>query len=92
MALGIPTICSDMGTNREVIRHGQNGFLATTPEDWVNLLTHLIDNSEVRDKLGQMGRKTVEDNYSMRVCAQLFADVVYETIAKNEKKKFAEEF
>lgn len=87
MALGIPTVCSNVGTNREVIRHGENGFLAGKPEEWVDLLKELIDDAQLRARLGREGRKTVETGYSMKRCAQLFADVVYDTVGKEIKKK-----
>jgi glycosyltransferase involved in cell wall biosynthesis len=73
MAMGIPPVCSDAGANRELIRHGENGFLATTPEEWLKYLGMLIGNPAVCTRVGQEARKTVEDRYSMRRCAELFA-------------------
>jgi glycosyltransferase involved in cell wall biosynthesis len=80
MAMGIPTICSAIGTNCEVITHGQNGFLATTTEDWVGRINELVGSCELREKLGAAGRKTVEDSYSMDQCARSFAAVVRQAV------------
>lgn len=80
MALGIPAICTDIGANRDVIKHGENGFLATTPEEWLNYFETLIDNAELRIKLGNEARKTVVEDYSMESCAALFAQVVRKTV------------
>ena len=65
MALGIPTIMSPVGVNTEIIQDGVNGFLASSGEEWVEKLTLLIENPDLRKKLGDAGRKTVEEKYSV---------------------------
>jgi glycosyltransferase involved in cell wall biosynthesis len=80
MAMGIPAICSAVGANGEVVQHGENGLLATTPEQWLAHLEALIDDPALREKLGAAGRQTVEERYSMRRCAALFARVVRQTL------------
>jgi glycosyltransferase involved in cell wall biosynthesis len=77
MATGIPTICSAVGTNCEVIQHGKNGLLAATPDDWSTQLKLLATSPELRAQLGAAGRLTVEEKYSMLSCATAFADVVH---------------
>jgi len=86
MALGIPTVCSAVGANREVIRHGENGLLAGTPEEWMVNLKSLVDDPSLRERLGQAGRQTVEDRYSARRCAKAFAEVVRETIGERNAR------
>lgn len=81
MAMGIPAVCSAVGTNCEVIHHGQNGLLARTQDEWLDCLTTLIENADLRDQLGSAGRRTVEEHYSARRCAARFADVVREVVA-----------
>jgi glycosyltransferase involved in cell wall biosynthesis len=80
MAMGVPPVCSAIGANCEVIEHGKNGFLATTPEEWVRCLEFLIDDPSLRERLGRQARKTVEEKYSMRRCAELFARVVRDVV------------
>ncbi len=82
MSLGIPAVCTDMGANRDLIEQGENGFLAKTQEDWLKYFDLLIEDIELRKKLGDEARRTVVDNYSMKKCAELFADVVRETIKR----------
>lgn len=65
MALEIPTIMSPVGVNTEIIHDGENGFLATTEEDWLNKLGLLIQSEGLRKKLGKTGRQTVIDKYSI---------------------------
>jgi glycosyltransferase involved in cell wall biosynthesis len=66
MALEIPTVISPVGVNREIISDGVNGFLAASIDEWVGKLSLLIDDSELRIKVGQSGRKTVDDKYSVK--------------------------
>ena len=84
MGVGLPSICSAVGMNREVIEHGENGFLATTPSEWLTHLYALIDDVALRERLGRRGRRTVEEQYSMRHCAGLFAQVVREAVGTRE--------
>ncbi|MBS1807109.1 MAG: glycosyltransferase family 4 protein [Acidobacteria bacterium] len=83
MAMGIPTICSAVGMNREVIQHGQNGLLANTDEEWLHCLKTLIDDVALRKRLGDAGRKTIEERYSMQRCAALFANVIRDVVTKH---------
>lgn len=76
MAIGIPAVCSAVGANCEVIRHGENGLLAKTPEEWRLHIEALINDPDLRARLGRAGRRTIEERYSMRRCAGLFAEVV----------------
>jgi glycosyltransferase involved in cell wall biosynthesis len=69
MALGIPTVCSPVGVNSEIIRDGENGFLAATTDEWVEKLTLLLRSSDLRRELGRAGRATVESGYSVAVQA-----------------------
>jgi glycosyltransferase involved in cell wall biosynthesis len=84
MAMGIPPVCSDVGANRELIRHGENGFLATTSEEWLEHLLMLIGNPAARARVGHEARKTVEDRYSMRRCAELFARAARQVVLAKE--------
>lgn len=87
MAMGIPAICSSVGTNRDVIRHGENGFLASSTEEWISCFEALVDDSLLRSRLGDNARRTVELNYSMNLCAELFAAVVRETVDRRAGSK-----
>lgn len=64
MAMGIPTICSPVGVNTNIIQDDQNGFIAGTEDEWVEKLTRLLRSAELRQRLGHAGRVTVEEKYS----------------------------
>jgi glycosyltransferase involved in cell wall biosynthesis len=64
MALGIPTVCSPVGVNTDIIQDDQNGFMAGTEDEWVDKLSRLLRSHELRQRLGQAGRATIEQKYS----------------------------
>ena len=64
MGMGIPTVCSPVGVNSEIIQDGENGFLASTEDEWVDKLSRPLRSAELRRQLGQAGRTTVEQKYS----------------------------
>jgi glycosyltransferase involved in cell wall biosynthesis len=67
MACGVPVVVSPVGVNREIIRDGENGFLAATDEEWIEKLSLLARDEALRRRLGQKGRATVENHYSLRI-------------------------
>jgi glycosyltransferase involved in cell wall biosynthesis len=82
MAVGVPVVCSAVGTNRDVVVDGVNGFLARDTADWLPLVGRLIDDASLRARLGAGGRRTVERGYSAERSARLFASVVRECVAE----------
>ncbi len=64
MALGIPTVCSPVGVNTDIIQDDQNGFIAASEDEWVEKLSRLLQSHELRRRLGHAGRITVEQKYS----------------------------
>ena len=72
MALSIPTIMSPVGVNKEIIKDGENGFLASVDSDWMDKLSQLIESAEIRKKMGEKGRETVEKNYSVNALKNLY--------------------
>lgn len=69
MAIGIPAVASPVGVNAEIVRDGENGYLAGSDEEWVERLTSLIDDAALRRQMGLAGRETVERDYSLTVTA-----------------------
>lgn len=65
MAMGVATVMSPVGVNRDIIDHGRNGLLASTPDEWLQALRSLIGDAALRRRLGDEGRKTIEQRYSI---------------------------
>ena len=66
MAIGIPFVATAYGTNYRIMQHGVQGFMALTNEEWIDSIIKLIDDVDLRRKMGLAGRKTVEDLYSVK--------------------------
>lgn len=65
MALNIPTLMTPVGVNTDIVKNDINGYLPKTEEEWVQVLSMLIDNPGKRKEVGDNGRKTVEVEYSV---------------------------
>jgi glycosyltransferase involved in cell wall biosynthesis len=91
MALGVPTVCSPVGVNTEIVRDGENGLLASTDDEWVEKLSGLLRSASERARLGRAGRETVEARYSAVVQAprvyEVFASVVREASRRGRELK-----
>jgi glycosyltransferase involved in cell wall biosynthesis len=66
MAIAIPFVATAYGTNYRIMQHGEQGFMALSEEEWIECIIKLIDEVELRKKMGIAGRKTVEDFYSVK--------------------------
>jgi glycosyltransferase involved in cell wall biosynthesis len=76
MAVGVPAVASPVGVNSRIIEEGVNGFLALNDEEWVEKLNILINDPGLRAAMGENGRRTVEERYSLAVNAPLFLDAI----------------
>jgi glycosyltransferase involved in cell wall biosynthesis len=65
MALEIPAVASPVGVNCTFIEHGVNGYLCSSNEEWILVLQKLILDTENRKKIGEAGRQTVIQQYSV---------------------------
>jgi glycosyltransferase involved in cell wall biosynthesis len=66
MALAIPALVSPVGVNTEIVQHGINGFICSTPEEWLKNIEALIENPLLRKTIGEKGRNTVLERYSVK--------------------------
>lgn len=77
--LGIPTICSPIDPYSAIIEQGKNGYIARTQEDWENVLTILIEDAQLRKKVGNRAKEDfVEKFYIQNEMENVLS--VYETI------------
>ena len=62
--LEIPLIASPLKEFSNVIKSGENGYIADTQADWENALIELIENHEKRKEIGKRAKETVLNLYS----------------------------
>lgn len=60
-AAGIPSLGSPIGENNKVIRHGETGFLCSTPEEWCGNLKKLCMCPELRNSMGDTARQRASE-------------------------------
>jgi glycosyltransferase involved in cell wall biosynthesis len=65
MALGIVPVGTPLASNIEVIRHGENGFLAATDTEWAEYLTILVKDSKLRDTMSRQAAADALREYSL---------------------------
>ena len=80
MACAVPVIASAIGANLDVVQPGC-GLLVKTPQQWVDALRMLRDQSELREDMGQAGRERVIQHYSLQRNLPVLAEVIREIIA-----------
>jgi glycosyltransferase involved in cell wall biosynthesis len=84
MALGIPTVCSPVGVNTEIIQDNENGLIADNIDEWIEKLSQLIIDSSLRARLGTAGRDTVINDYSAHVQAPRVADLFLKAVGNGK--------
>ena len=89
MACGVPPVCSPVGMTTDIVQDGQNGLLATTTEEWIEKLSLLVENPELRRRMGEAGRATVEDRYSLTTHAPRFLETLQRTAELGRWRKRA---
>lgn len=82
MSCGVPVIAAPVGVTRDIIDDGHSGVLASSAEEWAAALVRLISDSGLRRSLGQEGRRTIEQRYSLRAQAPTFTGAVREATAR----------
>lgn len=84
MACGVPVVAAAVGVNREIIRDGENGFLAATRQEWAEKLSRLLTDPALRARFAAAGRRTIETRYSLHVTApqleRILRDAVNRTL------------
>ena len=66
MSSGLPVVCENRGGYTELINHGQNGFLFNSTNEAIKIITMLKDNPEMRKKIGEAARTSMEEMYSKK--------------------------
>lgn len=68
MAAGLPVLSTNVGGVPDIVKHGQSGLLADPQDEdlLINQLIELINNSDLRGRLGNQARIHVEENHSLK--------------------------
>jgi glycosyltransferase involved in cell wall biosynthesis len=80
MACSVPVVAAAVGVNREIVQDGVNGFLASTPGEWLEKLERLLTDPNLRARFGEAGRRTIEERYSLQVTAPKLVQVFHRVL------------
>jgi Glycosyl transferases group 1 len=73
MAAGLPVVVTAAGMNREVLALGEVGLSAGCEQEWVDAFTALLDDADLRQRMGAVGRAIVEQHFSLNKLAEQYA-------------------
>jgi glycosyltransferase involved in cell wall biosynthesis len=69
MALGIPSVAAPVGINSSLLEDGENGFLATSEQEWFDRLSYLVEHEPERKRMGAIAREKAVMEYSFDVAS-----------------------
>lgn len=67
MSMQIPAVASPVGVNREILQEGVNGFTARSLAEWEERLAMLIQDADLRRRMGIAARERIVRDYSVDV-------------------------
>src|SRR5262245_13816802 len=76
MAAGLPVVANPVGVQAALVAHGETGYLARTPEQWLQALARLASDPGLRRRFGAAGRRAVESGYSVSAGAARWAEIL----------------
>jgi glycosyltransferase involved in cell wall biosynthesis len=78
MALGIPTIATAVGANFRIITDEENGFLIpiNNLDLWEKRIIQLLNDKDLRERIGKKGRETVERFYSVEANKDKYLNIL----------------
>jgi glycosyltransferase involved in cell wall biosynthesis len=75
-AAGLPVVANTVGMNIELIEPGATGYLAGTPDQWVEAVRTLAADPQRRLRMGQLARQRVESGFSVEAWEETFVSSV----------------
>jgi glycosyltransferase involved in cell wall biosynthesis len=75
LAAGLPVIASPVGENNKVVEHGTNGYLADTPENWLECFNKLYKDNDCYSKMADNAVKSSVE-YSIQKYSVIMTDFI----------------
>jgi glycosyltransferase involved in cell wall biosynthesis len=82
MAAGLPVVANPVGVQAELVQHGKTGYLAQTPDQWAEAIARLGCDSELRQRMGQAGRRQVESGFGVAAGAAAWIDLLHDVLPR----------
>ncbi len=84
-AAGLPVLVSPVGVNEDFVQPGITGCFAHTIEEWVDRLCFLIEDKQLRDKMGNANLDYVK-NFDIEYLGRRFVEIVTNCMSKRRPK------
>ncbi|MBN1125603.1 MAG: glycosyltransferase family 4 protein [Sedimentisphaerales bacterium] len=85
-ASGLPVVASPIGTNQDHVVPEKTGFLVSGPQEWTERLSELIENADLRSRMGQQGKEHAQQ-YDVSVIADRLAGLIQECISEQKVRR-----
>jgi glycosyltransferase involved in cell wall biosynthesis len=76
MSMAKPTIASDIGEARNILRDRQTGLLVKNKNEFIAAMSHLAENPKMCREIGDRAREDVERHYSLDILGKKLADIL----------------
>lgn len=73
-AFKVPSVCQDMLPYSANVKDGVNGFLASTAEEWEDKLSRLIEDKQLRERMGEEAYQRVYSEHNLDKNAPLWEE------------------
>jgi glycosyltransferase involved in cell wall biosynthesis len=85
-AAGLPSITSPVGVNSTYVQDGVTGFLAADTSEWVDRITRLVENPQLRKGMGLAALQWV-GRFDIAVLGKQFCDIIGSCIRQASPEK-----
>ncbi|UOR10835.1 glycosyltransferase [Halobacillus amylolyticus] len=75
MGFGIPVLVSNNPGNRSIVTHQKNGFVYKSPNEFLDYGEQIINNNEIKQKIGQQAKQHIADYHSSTYEADNFLKI-----------------
>jgi glycosyltransferase involved in cell wall biosynthesis len=84
MCMKKPVVCTAVAAEGIALTHGETAMLADDPETFANATVSLLQNAELRQRLGERGRQLVLDRYDWRAIYKRLEEAFQEAVRKRK--------
>lgn len=76
MSMAKPTISSELGEAKTIIRSKETGLLANSQAEFISCMRTLIENPELGRDMGKKARIEAENFYSLKILGKKLAEII----------------
>lgn len=81
-ALGIPCIASNVGHFKETVRHGEDGLLASSPDEFAIHIQSLISDSKRRRAMGRAAHARIVRDFNVDKNVDIYIDAISDVLTR----------